>query len=394
MPSRRSRPVEVFTAFLRLGLTSFGGPVAHLGFFRTEFVERRRWLDDEAFADLVALGQLLPGPASSQVGIALGHLRAGLAGALAAWAGFTLPSAALMMACAYGLGTTDLAPGWLHGLKLAAVAVVAQAVWQMGRQLCPDVPRATLALAAAALALVAPTPWMQLGLIILGLLLGAQKFRPAPPPVAASQPDHLHVRPSPWSATCLGLFFALLGGLPLLALAWPNHWLDLANGFYRSGALVFGGGHVILPLLQAETVGHGWIHREDFLAGYGAAQALPGPLFSFAAYLGVFAGPGWLGGLWCLAAIYLPSFLLVFAALPHWQTLRSRPGARGALAGANAAVVGLLLATLLHPVATSALDSWPAAGLALAAWAALQFGKIPPWLLVIACALAGRIILS
>ena len=391
MPSRRHRLVEVLAAFLRLGLTSFGGPVAHLGFFRTEFVERRRWLDDAAYADLVALCQLLPGPASSQVGFALGYLRAGLSGALAAWAAFTLPSAGIMIACAYGFGGAHLAAGWLHGLKVAAVAVVAQAVWQMARQLCPDAPRGALALGAAALALIVPTPWMQLGLIALGLILGPRVIRVTP---AAPEENHLAVRRSVFSATCLGLFFALLAGLSLLALATSNHWLAMADGFYRTGALVFGGGHVVLPLLQAETVGHGWISREDFLAGYGAAQALPGPLFSFAAYLGVFAGPGWAGGLWCLAAIYLPTFLLVVGALPHWQALRTRPGARGALAGANAIVVGLLLAALINPVATSALTAWPTVGLALTAWAALQFLKIPPWLLVLACALAGRIILS
>ena len=325
------------------------------------------------------------------MGFALGYLRAGLPGALAAWAAFTLPSAGIMIACAYGFGGTHLAAGWLHGLKVAAVAVVAQAVWQMARQLCPDWPRGALALGAAALALGIPTPLMQLGLIALGLVLGARMFHTG----AASPADnHLSVRPSAFSAACLALFFVLLAGLPLLVLATANHWLAMADGFYRTGALVFGGGHVVLPLLQAETVGHGWISREDFLAGYGAAQALPGPLFSFAAYLGVFAGPGWPGGLWCLAAIYLPTFLLVLGTLPHWQALRTRPDARGALAGANAIVVGLLLAALINPVATSALTSWPAIGLALVAWAALQFLKIPPWLLVLSCALAGRIILS
>jgi len=391
MPSRRHRLAEVFAAFLRLGLTSFGGPVAHLGFFRSEFVERRRWLDDAAYADLVALCQLLPGPASSQVGFALGYLRAGLPGALAAWAAFTLPSAGIMIACAYGFGGAHPTAGWLHGLKVAAAVVVAQAVWHMARQLCPDAPRGALALGAAALALGVPTPWMQLGLIALGLLLGPRVICVAP---SAPEENHLPVRPSAFSAASLALFFALLAGLPLLVLATSNHWLAMADGFYRTGALVFGGGHVVLPLLQAETVGRGWITREDFLAGYGAAQALPGPLFSFAAYLGVFAGPGWAGGLWCLAAIYLPTFLLVVGALPHWQALRTRPGARGALAGANAIVVGLLLAALINPVATSALTAWPTVGLALTAWAALQFLKIPPWLLVLACALAGRIILS
>lgn len=388
---RRSRVGEVFVAFLRLGLTSFGGPVAHLGFFRAEFVERRRWVSDAAYADLVALCQFLPGPASSQVGFALGYLRAGLAGALAAWAAFTLPSAALMIACAYGVAAVTPGAGWLQGLKVAACAVVAQAVGQMARRLCPDLPRAALALAAAALALAFPAPGMQVALIaaVLGVGMAAGgRWGTAPP---AGEPP-LRGTGRGLAAGCLAAFFLLLGGLPLLALG-GDRGAVLGDAFYRAGALVFGGGHVVLPLLEAETVGRGWVTPGEFLAGYGAAQAVPGPLFTFAAYLGTLAGPGWLAGLGCLVAVFLPSFLLVLGVLPHWQALRARPGARGALAGANAAVVGLLLAAFLHPVATGALTSPAAAALALAALAALQLGRVPPWAVVGGCALAGGVFL-
>ena len=394
MEETRGSAGEVFRAFLKLGLTSFGGPVAHLGFFREEFVRRRAWITDAAYADLVALCQFLPGPASSQVGFALGYLRAGLAGAFAAWAAFTLPSAAIMLACAYGITAIHPDAGWLHGLKIAAVAVVAQAVWQMARKLCPDAPRAGIALGAAAIALAMPAAWIQVVLIAAGLFLGALVFRHEPSP--GSEP-RLPISGGPFSLACLISFFALLVLLPLLAAATENRWLILASGFYRTGSLVFGGGHVVLPLLEAETVGRGWVSRDNFLAGYGAAQALPGPLFSIAAYLGALAlpqGPAWLAGLWCLVAMLLPSFLLVLGVLPHWQRLRSLPFASGALAGANATVVGLLLAALWHPVGTSAITSLPSAALALAAFAALQFAKLPPWLIVALCALAGRIFLS
>ncbi|MDD5201110.1 MAG: chromate efflux transporter [Terrimicrobiaceae bacterium] len=387
------RPVlEVLGVFLRLGLTSFGGPVAHLGYFRAECVQRRGWLTDAAYADLVALCQFLPGPASSQAGFALGYLRAGLAGAFAAWAAFTLPSAAIMIACAYGIGAIKPGAAWLHGLKIAAVAVVAQAVWQMARKLCPDPARAGIALGATALALAFPSAWMQIVLIAAGLALGAVVFH------SGAQPDgdRLPLRDGPLPRACLILFFALLASLPIVASITQNRWLVLADGFYRTGSLVFGGGHVVLPLIETETVGRGWVTRGDFLAGYGAAQALPGPLFSIAAYLGALslpAGPRWLAGLWCLFAILLPSFLLVLGVLPHWQQLRSRPAARGALTGANAIVVGLLLAALYHPVGTSAITSWRAALIAASAIAALQFAKLPQCLLVPVCALAGGLLL-
>src|SRR5262249_45472733 len=339
---------EVLAVFLKLGLTSFGGPVAHLGYFHTEFVERRRWLDEQSYVDLVALCQFLPGPASSQVGIGTGLLRAGIPGALAAWVGFTLPSAVAMVLFAYGLGTLEdaLGTGWLHGLKIAAVAVVAQAVWGMAQSLCPDRARATLAVMAAVVVLLAPSALGQIGAIAAGGVIGLALLRDdaGAPGSALDVPIGRG-----FALACLALFFALLAGLPLLAAAVPSQPLALIDSFYRSGSLVFGGGHVVLPLLQAEVVPRGWVTNDAFLAGYGAAQAVPGPLFTFAAYLGAVMRPepnGWLGATICLVAIFLPSFLLVFGALPFWAALRGAPRAQAALRGINAAVVGLLLAAL------------------------------------------------
>lgn len=393
MDETRGSAREVFRVFLKLGLTSFGGPVAHLGFFREECVRRRGWIADAAFADLVALCQFLPGPASSQAGFALGYLRAGLPGAFAAWVAFTLPSAILMIACAYGIAFFSPGSAWLHGLKVAAAAVVAQAVWSMARRLCPDIPRGAMALAAACIVLLAPTAWAQLAVIGIGLVLGAWLLQAKIP---AGEPVHFpHVRGGRFSIACLSLFLALLAALPLLA-ATGNRWLMLADGFYRTGSVVFGGGHAVLPLLETQTVGRGWISHDAFLAGYGAAQALPGPLMAFAAYLGALCLPGapaWLSGGWSLLAILLPSFLLVLAALPHWQHLRTNPRAQAALAGANAAVVGLLLTALYNPVSTNAITSPASAALALAAFAALQFGRLPPWSIVLGCAIGGAFLL-
>ena len=329
-PSVNAAPghwLEVLAVFLRLGLTCFGGPVAHLGYFRDEFVIRRRWLDDRSYADLVALCQFLPGPASSQVGIALGLLRARYAGALAAWAGFTLPSAMAMILFGYGIDALGGAAGsgWLHGLKVAAVAVVAQAVLGMARTLAPDRARATLAVVAAIVVLAMPSVWGQIGAIVLGGVAGMLLFRGG----AEIAPDSLPLHVSrPVGTVLLALFFILLVGLPLLASAMPSHALAVFDAFYRTGSLVFGGGHVVLPLLQASVVPPGWVSNEAFLAGYGAAQAVPGPLFTFAAYLGTVMGPqpnGWAGALICLGAIFLPSFLLVIGALPFWEQLRRRP---------------------------------------------------------------------
>lgn len=388
------RWTEVFATFLRLGLTSFGGPVAHLGFFREEFVGRRRWLDDRAYADLVALCQFLPGPASSQVGIAIGLSRAGYAGALAAWVGFTMPSAVALVAFAYAVGVLGNAAGsgWLHGLKVAAVAVVAQAVLGMMRTLAPDRERATIMVAVAALVLALPSAWTQVGAIALGGLAGLMLKRGEVPAEHARLPLSIG-RPS--ATLCLAAFFALLGGLPLLAGAAPSHALDLVDAFYRAGSLVFGGGHVVLPLLQEAVVPPGWISNDAFLAGYGAAQAVPGPLFTFAAYLGAVMQPapsGVAGAAICLVAIFAPSFLLVIGALPFWEEVRRRPFAQSALRGVNAAVVGLLLAALYDPVWTAGILGPGDFALGCTAFLLLTMWRAPPWAVVVICAAGGALL--
>jgi chromate transporter len=386
-----SSPWRIFLVFLRLGLTSFGGPIAHLGYFRDEFVIRRRWLAEQDYADLVALCQFLPGPASSQVGMALGLSRAGYAGAFAAWAGFTLPSALMLILLAQGIELSGqfVPPGVWHGLKVVAVAVVAQAVWGMGRSLCTDALRMTLMVGAACVALWFPGAWGQLGIIVAAGLLGMMVFRPALPPATEALAVGISRRAG---IVWLALFFVLLGGLPLLRGLWPNHVVAMTDAFYRAGALVFGGGHVVLPLLQAEVVPRGWVGMDVFLAGYGAAQAVPGPLFTFAGFLGASmreAPSGWVGGLICVAAIFLPAFLLVAGALPFWARLRGHVRTRAALAGVNAAVVGLLLAALYQPLWTSAILSPKDFGLALVALVTLIAWKQPPWRVVLGCGLAG-----
>ncbi|HKT17032.1 MAG TPA: chromate efflux transporter [Stellaceae bacterium] len=378
--------LEVFGAFLRLGLTSFGGPVAHLGYFRAEFVARRHWLDEATFGDIIALCQFLPGPASSQVGITLGILRAGLKGGLAAWVGFSGPSALALTLFAYGvaaLGNVAQQP-WLHGLKIVAVAVVAQAVWGMARTLCPDRMRASMAVGAALLVLAAPGAAGQIGAIVLGALIGWRWLGAAQEPPAASSIEITLGRKLGIAA--LVIFALLLFGLPALDAALGNHALALFDSFYRAGALVFGGGHVVLPLLQQAVVPPGWASNDAFLAGYGAAQAVPGPLFTFSAYLGAVMEPGpsgWKGALLCLGAIYLPSFLLLVGVLPFWDALRRRGAVRAALRGVNAAVVGLLLAALYTPVWTSAITSAADFGLGIAAFLLLVFWRVPPWLVVL-----------
>lgn len=380
-----SRTAEVFLVFLQLGLTSFGGPVAHLGYFREAFVVRRHWLSDTDYADLVALCQFLPGPASSQVGIAIGQMRAGTAGALAAWLAFTLPSVLLLLAFAYGLSTFPwLADqGVLHGLKVAALAVVAQAVWSMGRNLTPDRPRQAIAAIAAILVLLAPGSIAQLGVLAFALLWGFARGTGRGAAVTAPTIGQRR------GVVLLAAFFVLLAGLPLLATLSGNASLDIFDRFYRTGSLVFGGGHVVLPLLQGELVDTGLIDRDLFLAGYGAAQAVPGPLFSFAAYAGALLKTppnGLAGAAIAMVGIYLPSFLLVLGALPFWQRLRANPRMRTGLDAANAAVVGLLLAALYDPVFTSAVSTPTDFAAALAAFGALTLLRTPPWLLVILAA--------
>lgn len=389
-PSDNRSPWSVFLIFLRLGLTSFGGPIAHLGYFRDEFVIRRRWLSERSYADLVALCQFLPGPASSQVGLALGLSRAGYRGALAAWLGFTLPSAIALMLFASSLSHYgNLDSGVLQGLKIVAVAVVAQAVWGMARTLCPDRLRVTLMGISAAVVLMLPFIWSQPLVLLMAGLIGVLLIKPSIDEQPDDLPTNVSRRTGSWVLT---LFFALLIGLPLLAALIPSQMLVLVDSFYRVGSLVFGGGHVVLPLLQAETVQAGLLDTDTFLAGYGATQAVPGPLFTFAAFLGTAmetAAPAWLTGLLCLVAIFLPSFLLVVGALPFWAQLRHNLRTRAALAGVNAAVVGILLAALYQPVWTSAIKAPQDAALALTALIALVFWKVPPWLVVIATAAFG-----
>lgn len=382
---------EVFKVFLKLGLTSFGGPIAHLGYFRTELVDRRRWLDDQQYAQLVALGQFLPGPASSQVGFGLGLHRAGLPGALAAFLAFTLPSAVLLAVFAFGasLFTGPAGTGLLTGLKIVAVAIIAQAVSGMARNLAPDRTRAAIAVAAAASALLLAGSFGQLLAIAFGAAAGYFWCRDADsgPASALRFPVSRTL-----GISCLALFALMLVGLPLAA--WATGWdlLAFIDAFYRSGALVFGGGHVVLPLLQSAVVDPGLISSQDFLTGYGAAQAVPGPLFTFAAYLGVLveSGPGGvLGSAIALLAIFLPGFLLLLGVLPFWNRVSHWPAARAILRGANAAVVGVLAAALYDPVFTSAITSAPAFVLALLCFVLLTAWKMAPWIVVAISGLGG-----
>lgn len=388
-------PWSIFLIFLRLGLTCFGGPVAHLGYFREEFVVRRRWLSERGYADLVVLCQFLPGPASSQVGLALGLYRGGYSGALAAWVGFTLPSALIMILLALGLASDGgmLTATALHGLKVVAVAVVAQAVWGMAVTLCPDTPRVTLMAIASCIVLLEPSAWTQVGVIAAAGWAGWLFFKPesavnhAPAPVVVTPRTGI---------VWLTIFAGLLVGLPILARLTPSDGsLALIDAFYRAGSLVFGGGHVVLPLLQAEVVPTGWVTNETFLAGYGAAQAIPGPLFTFSAFLGAAkqsAPNGWVGGLIALLAIFAPAFLLVAGALPFWERLRGARRVQAILTGVNSAVVGLLLAALYQPVWTSAIYQPSDFGLALAAFVALLFWKLPPWLVVAGSGVIGGLL--
>jgi chromate transporter len=382
---------EVFFVFLKLGLTSFGGPIAHLSYFHDEFVKKRKWLDEHAYGDLVALCQFLPGPASSQVGIAIGLSRAGLIGSVAAWIGFTLPSAIILVAFAYGISTFNdyISGGWLHGLKVVAVAIVAQAIWGMGVKICPDRNRATIAFVAAAAALAVSSALAQVGIIIVGGLIGVFLLK------NSTELPHtpFSVRLSRLSgAFALAIFAALLLILPILANQSDNDGIRLFDSFFRAGSLVFGGGHVVLPLLKAEVVNTGWVSPDAFMAGYGAAQAIPGPLFTFSAYLGAVSKlsiSGILGALICLIGAFTPSFLLIIGALPFWENLRRHPKIRFAMLGINASVVGLLLAAFYNPVWTSAILTPKDFALALVCFLALTFWKAPSWGVVIFSAVAG-----
>ncbi len=389
---------EIFLTFLRLGCYAFGGPTAHMGYFHEEFVKRRKWLSEADYADTVALCQFLPGPSSSQAGFAIGLDRGGIIGAFLAWVGFTLPSAALMIAFALGLDYAgDLSSaGWVTGLKLVAVAVVANAAWNMAKSLCPDRNRATIAALVTIGLLLATDPLAQLGAIAFGGIAGYILYR---------KEDHTSaVKPTKRSgskrlgAIYLALFFILLAGLPIASQLLPeNQTIETGDAFYRAGSLVFGGGHVVLPLLDSYTVQQGWISQSSFLAGYGAAQALPGPLFAFSSFLGtgINQGPGGIsGGVYALLMIYLPAWILVLGAIPFWERLRKINGARAALLGANAAVVGLLFAALYNPIWTSSINTNLSFGFALTSFALLKFWKMPPWLLAALGAVLGHLLFA
>ena len=385
-------PLEVLLVFLKLGVSCFGGPIAHIGYFREEFVVRRRWLDEEAYVDLVALCQFLPGPASSQVGFSIGLTRAGYPGGLAAWAGFTLPSAIILVLFAYGASALSGAAGagLLHGLKLVAVAIVAQAVWGMARTLCPDRERASIALVAALIILFSSSSVAQIAAIALGGITGLLLCRGNLPTAVG------HHIAMPVSRTAglvsLTIFFVLLAGLPIVRSLGGSQGVALFEAFYRSGALVFGGGHVVLPLLRQAFVTPGWVSDSTFLAGYGAAQAVPGPLFTFAAYLGTVVTPsphGVLGAALGLVGIFLPGVLILLGTLPFWDNFRMRPAAQAIMRGVNAAVVGLLGAALYNPVWTSSVIAPGDFGVALIGFVLLTVWRAPPLLVVIVSALGG-----
>lgn len=382
-------PGEVFSAFFKLGLTSFGGPIAHLGYFRDELVTRRKWLSDHAYADLVALCQFLPGPASSQVGFALGMMRAGWLGALAAFTAFTLPSALVLLVFAMTAASISgpVGTGALNGLKIVAVAIVAQAVWGMAKNLCPDRERASIAVGAVVMLAFLPGAFGMVGAIVLGALAGLALGRGSGTPLGG----HVTMPVSRGiAAAAVVVFFAALFLLPLIA--GQSQSLAVIDSFYRAGALVFGGGHVVLPLLQAEVVAPGWVTPDEFLAGYGAAQAVPGPLFTFAAYLGAVLGPepnGAVGAVIALLAVFLPGFLILIGVLPFWDRFRAMAPAQSLMQGANAAVVGILGAALYSPVFTSAIGDLRDFALALGCFVLLMAWKAPPWVVVIVAAVGG-----
>ena len=388
---------QIFIAFLTLGVTAFGGPVAHIGYFRTEFVERRKWIDADQFQDLIALCQFLPGPMSSQVGFTIGMLRGRILGGLAAWLGFTAPSAILMIGLGVGtnLFESGLPTSLVHGLKLAAGAIVAWALWQMARTACTDATRIGLAAAACTIMLFTNLVWIQVAVIAAAAIAGRLLITPAAAAVPTSEG-------MPFSRTfamvSAGVLVGALIALPIAAAFINLAELDVFSSFFRVGSLVFGGGHVVLPLLQAEVVPPGWVDGDTFLAGYGAAQALPGPVFAFAGYLGAVATPGvatpggWIVGLIALVAVFLPSFLILTAALPYWQSLRAKPKLRTALAGVNAAVVGLLLAVFVDPVVTSSVLALSDVVIVVAGVALLAWRRVPVWLIVALSAAAGTML--
>ncbi|WP_409254221.1 chromate transporter [Bacillus sp. SCS-153A] len=381
--------LELLIISTRLGLTSFGGPVAHLGYFHNEYIVRKKWMDEKSYADLVALCQFLPGPASSQVGIGIGVMRAGAIGGIISFIGFTLPSVVALILFAMLLKEFDVADaGWIHGLKIVAVAVVAHAILGMATKLTPDLSRKTLALLALIGTLLWQTAFTQISVILAAGLIGYFLYRNH----ADTENVQLKVPISKAFATvCLALFFGLLILLPILREVTALNWVAMVDSFYRSGSLVFGGGHVVLPLLEREFVPTGWLSEEAFLAGYGAAQAVPGPLFTFAAYLGAVMN-GWQGGLLATAAIFLPAFLLIYGTLPFWDSLRRNPKIKGVLMGVNAAVIGILISAFYHPIWTSSILDPVDFAFAAVLFSMLVFWKLPPWVVVLTGAVGGWLI--
>lgn len=381
--------LEVLFVSTKLGLTSFGGPVAHLGYFHNEYIRRRKWMDEKSYADLVALCQFLPGPASSQVGIGIGVMRAGILGGIAAFIGFTLPSVIALIAFALLLTQVNVGEaGWIYGLKIVAVAIVAQAILGMAKSLAPDIKRKTIALFVLIGTLLWQSTYSQVAFILLSALIGFILFKEQDDNKESSKPFPIS---RSFATICLILFFALLILLPILRELTTSNWIAIFDSFYRSGALVFGGGHVVLPLLERELVPSGLISKEAFLAGYGATQAVPGPLFTFAAYLGTVIN-GWQGGLFATIAIFLPAFLLIFGTLPFWDALRSNTKIKGALMGVNAAVVGILISAFYQPIWTSSILAPIDFALASLLFSMLVFWKLPPWVIVLTGSIGGSII--
>jgi chromate transporter len=380
--------IEILLVSTRLGLTSFGGPIAHLGYFHEEYIRKRKWMDEKSYADLVALCQFLPGPASSQVGIGIGVIRAGVLGGIVSFIGFTLPSVVALILFALILHGMDIEDaGWIHGLKIVAVAVVAHAILGMAQKLTPDLKRKAIALFALVGTLLWQTAFTQIGIILISAVLGFLLYQQHTESVDAK--IHFPV-PRNFAVICLSLFLGLLILLPILREITSLRWIAMFDSFYRSGSLVFGGGHVVLPLLEREFVPTGWISKEAFLAGYGAAQAVPGPLFTFAAYLGAVMN-GWKGGLLATVAIFLPAFLLILGTLPFWDSLRRNPKIKGALMGVNAAVVGILIAAFYHPIWTSSILDPIDFAFAAILFSMLVYWKLPPWIIVVTGAVGGSI---
>jgi chromate transporter len=381
---------ELLLISTRLGLTSFGGPTAHLGYFHEEYIRRKKWMDEKTYADLVALAQFLPGPASSQVGIGIGVMRAGVLGGIVSFIGFTFPSVIALILFATLLTNYDVGDaGWIHGLKIVAVAVVAHAILGMAKNLTPDLKRKAIALLALIGTLVAQSAITQVGVILVAALIGFLLYNKQL--IVLDKTKSNFPISKKISALCFALFFGLLFLLPFMRELTGSYWIAMFDSFYRSGSLVFGGGHVVLPLLEQEFVPTGWITEEAFLAGYGATQAVPGPLFTFAAYLGTVM-KGWLGGLVATIAVFLPAFLLILGALPFWDQLRNNPKIKGAIMGVNAAVIGILISALYHPIWTSSILAPMDFALAALLFSMLSYWKLPPWMIVITGALGGTLL--